>query len=345
MQCADGRRFSKLTKVTEQFDKTNIVDVANLKMYFPVTRGLLKKKVGDVKALDNISFSIRRGETLGLVGESGCGKTTVGRSIMQLYTPTGGDIRFEGEIVTGLKENATRKYKRKMAMVFQDPYSSLNPRLSAGDIVGEPLRIHKLVSGKAEYADRVADLFVMSGLSPDMMDRYPHEFSGGQRQRLAVARALAGDPSLIVCDEPISALDVSMQAQILNLLQDLQDKQNNLSYLFISHDLLAVQYVSHRVAVMYLGKIVEIAESKELYANTCHPYSCALLSAQPLPDPVAEETRHRIILEGDVPTPLNPPSGCSFHPRCSRAQPECAEVAPELRDCGNGHFVSCHRAA
>jgi oligopeptide transport system ATP-binding protein len=321
---------------------TNIVEVENLKVYFPVKRGFLRRKIGDVKALDDVSFSIKSGETLGLVGESGCGKTTVGRSIIQLYKPTEGKIRFEGTQLTGLTDAELRKYKRKMSIVFQDPYSSLNPRMSAGEIVGEPLIVHNLVKDKKEYEERLAQLFIMSGLSPDMEDRYPHEFSGGQRQRISVARALAGDPSLIICDEPISALDVSMQAQILNLLQDLQQQQKRLSYLFISHDLLAVEYISQRVAVMYLGKLVELAPASDLYKNTLHPYSQALLSAQPLPDPVAEESRSRIILTGDVPTPLNPPSGCSFHPRCFMAKPECSEVTPTLRDVGGNHFVACH---
>lgn len=328
--------------VSETVERRNSVDVENMKMYFPVRRGLLRRHVADVKALDDVSFSIKPGETLGLVGESGCGKTTVGRCIMRLYKPTEGVLKFEGQDITNSSESELRPVRRRMTMVFQDPYSSLDPRMSSGDIVGEPLKIHKLTSNKSEYADRVSELFKMSGLSPDMSDRYPHEFSGGQRQRLSIARALAGDPSLIVCDEPISALDVSMQAQILNLLQDLQSNSKQLSYLFISHDLLAVQYISHRVAVMYLGRIVETAPSAELYGHTLHPYSQALLSAQPIPDPIAEETRNRIILTGDVPTPLNPPSGCSFHPRCSMAKKECSESIPKLRDFGNGHMVACH---
>jgi len=319
-----------------------IVDVVDLKMHFPVKRGFFRRKVGEVKAIDGVSFSIQPGETLGLVGESGCGKTTVGRCITRLYRPSNGNIIFEGADISHMPENEIRKHRRRMSLVFQDPYSALNPRMHSRDIVGETLKTHKLVSGKKEYEERIAELFVMSGLSPDMMDRYPHEFSGGQRQRLSIARSLACDPTLIVCDEPISALDVSMQAQILNLLQDLQNKNPNLSYLFISHDLLAVQYISHRVAVMYLGRIVEMASSAQLYSNTLHPYSQALLSAQPLPDPVAEETRNRIILTGDVPTPLNPPSGCTFHPRCPAAKPECSQAQPQLKDTGNGHFVACH---
>lgn len=331
-------------KAAEIVKRGNTVDVVNLKMYFPVKRGLLKRKVADVKALDDISFSIKPGETLGLVGESGCGKTTAGRCIMRLYKPTAGVLFFEGTDISTVSDNTLREFRRRMAIVFQDPYSSLNPRLNSGEIVGEPLKIHKLVKSKGEFRDRVAELFTMTGLSPDMMDRFPHEYSGGQRQRLSIARALAGDPSMIVCDEPISALDVSMQAQILNLLQELQQKKKGLSYLFISHDLLAVQYISQRVAVMYLGRIVEIASSKELYSNTLHPYSKALLSAQPVPDPVAEESRNRIILKGDVPTPLNPPSGCAFHPRCPIAQKCCSEATPLLRDAGDGHMVACHFA-
>jgi oligopeptide transport system ATP-binding protein len=260
-----------------------------------------------------------------------------------LYKPSSGQIIFNGKDIASVPENKLRDVRRDMSIVFQDPYSSLDPRKNSGKTVGEPLIIHKLTSSKAEYTEKVEELFRITGLSPDMMDRYPHEYSGGQRQRLSIARALAGDPSLLICDEPISALDVSMQAQILRLLQELKQTKKKMSYLFISHDLLAVQYISDRVAVMYLGRIVELAKAKELYSNTLHPYSQALLSAQPVPDPVEEETRQRIILTGDIPTPLNPPPGCSFHTRCPIATKECSEMAPELKDIGNEHFVACHK--
>jgi peptide/nickel transport system ATP-binding protein len=318
-----------------------VLDVRNLRMYFPVTRGLLRRKIADVKAIDDVSFTIRKGETLGLVGESGCGKTTVGRCTQRIYKPTAGQIFFEGEDVALLGKNRLKPLRRRMAVVFQDPYGSLNPRMNAGTIVGEPLRVHHLISSNKEYEEKVAELFLMAGLDPSMTDRFPHEFSGGQRQRIAIARALAGDPSLIICDEPISALDVSIQAQIINLLQELQQKKEGLTYMFISHDLLAVQYVSTRVAVMYLGRIVEIADSRELYDNTLHPYSKALLSAVPFPDPHLEETRERIVLEGDVPSPLNPPRGCHFHTRCPIAGTECSETIPPLCDVGKGHEVAC----
>jgi peptide/nickel transport system ATP-binding protein len=318
-----------------------ILDVKDLRMYFPVTRGLLRRKVADVKAVDNVSFTINRGETFGLVGESGCGKTTVGRCAQRLYRSTEGQILFEGQDIASLSGNKVKTLRRKIAVVFQDPYGSLNPRMNAGSIIGEPLKVHHLVSSDKEYKEKVEELFLMAGLDPSMTDRFPHEFSGGQRQRIAVARALAGDPSLIICDEPISALDVSIQAQIINLLHELQEKKEGLTYMFISHDLLAVQYISTRVAVMYLGRIVEIAGSQELYDNTLHPYSKALLSAIPLPDPHIEEKRERIILKGDVPSPLNPPSGCNFHTRCPIAVSECSKVVPPLREVGGGHQVAC----
>jgi oligopeptide/dipeptide ABC transporter ATP-binding protein len=320
-----------------------ILDVKELRMYFPVTRGLFRRKIADVKAVDNISFTIKRGETLGLVGESGCGKTTVGRCTQRLYRPTAGQILFEGQDIALFSEKKIKTLRHKMAVVFQDPYGSLNPRMNAGSIVGEPLKVHHLVSNNKEYEKKVDELFLMAGLDPSMTDRFPHEFSGGQRQRIAIARALAGDPSLIICDEPIASLDVSIQAQIINLLQELQEKKKGLTYMFISHDLLTVQYISTRVAVMYLGRIVEIATSQELYDHTLHPYSRALLSAVPIPDPHLEEKRERIILQGDVPSPLNPPPGCNFHTRCPIAEPKCSEVVPSLLDVGNGHQVSCIR--
>jgi len=320
-----------------------ILDIQDLKMYFPVTRGLLRKKVADVKAVDGVNFKLKRDETLGLVGESGCGKTTVGRCVLGLYKPTEGKILFKGDDIATFSEKKLRQIRSNMALIFQDPYSSLDPRQSAGSIVGEPLKIHQLVLSKGEYRDRVEQLFHIVGLDTSMTDRFPHEFSGGQRQRIGVARALACDPDLIVCDEPISALDVSIQAQIINLLEQLQSSSKELSYLFIAHDLSVVRHISDRVAVMYLGRIVEICKSRVLYENPLHPYTRALLSAVPIADPVLEETRERIILKGEVPSPLNPPPGCSFHPRCFMAIPECSQAVPPLRDIGDGHEVACIR--
>ncbi len=320
-----------------------ILDVKDLKMYFPVTRGILRRKVADVKAVDGVTFTLKRGETLGLVGESGCGKTTTGRCVLRLYQPTAGQILFEGEDISSLSESKMRHIRSNMALIFQDPYSSLDPRQSAGSIVGEPLKIHNWVGSQSEYKDRVEQLFRLVSLDPSMIDRFPHEFSGGQRQRIGVARALACEPSLIICDEPISALDVSIQAQIINLLEELQEGIKGLTYLFIAHDLSVVRHISDRVAVMYLGRIVEITKSRTLYENPLHPYTKALLSAVPIADPFVEEKRERIILKGEVPTPLNPPSGCSFHPRCFMAVPECSQVIPPLRNVGDGHQVACIR--
>jgi peptide/nickel transport system ATP-binding protein len=319
-----------------------LLEVKNLKMYFPVTKGLLKKTVANVKAVDDVSFSIRKGETLGLVGESGCGKTTVARCILRLYRPTAGEVIFEGQDISSWPKNRIRPLRQKIQLIFQDPYSSLDPRQSAGNIVGEPLRIHQLTKNNDEYKQRLTELFRMVGLDPGMADRVPHEFSGGQRQRIGIARALASNPSFIVCDEPISALDVSIQAQVINLLQELQEKLG-LTYLFVAHDLSVVRHISDRVAVMYLGRIVEITDWKALYENPLHPYTKALLSAVPIPDPVVEEKRERIILQGDVPSPMNPPPGCNFHPRCPMAIPECSEKIPALREIGENHEVSCIR--
>jgi oligopeptide transport system ATP-binding protein len=321
-----------------------LLSVRNLKMYFPVTSGaVFQRKIAEIKAVDDVSFFIRRGETLGLVGESGSGKTTLGRCILQLYKPTSGDVIFDGQRLNDLSAKAMRPVRRRMQVVFQDPYGSLNPRMTCGDIVGEPLVVHKLTSSKGEYQDRIAELLNVVGLNPYMADRYPHEFSGGQRQRIGIARALAVDPTFIVFDEPVSALDVSIQAQVMNLLERLQD-QFALTYLFIAHDLSVVRHISDRVAVMYLGHVVEIADRAELYENPLHPYTKALLSAVPIPDPVAEATRERTILTGEVPSPMNPPEGCVFNTRCPIAIKECRVEMPELREVSKGHWVACIRA-
>src|SRR5512137_2821927 len=310
-----------------------LLEVKNLKMYFPINQGIvMQRKVGDVKAVDGLDFFVRRGETLGLVGESGCGKSTTGRAILQLYRPTSGEVLYQGQDLCKLKGESLRRMRRKMQMIFQDPYASLNPRMTVGDIIGEPLIIHDVARGK-EVQDRVEELLKVVGLNPLFSNRYPHEFSGGQRQRIGVARALALQPEFIVCDEPISALDVSIQAQVVNLLEDLHS-QFNLTYLFIAHDLSMVRHISSRVAVMYLGVIVELSSRDELYNNPLHPYSQALLSAVPVPDPAVEEKRQRIILQGDVPSPVNPPSGCRFRTRCPLAVGICAETRPEWRDAG-----------
>jgi len=319
-----------------------LVDVKDLRVYFPVTAGLIfQRKVADVKAVDNISFSIKRGETLGLVGESGCGKSTTGRAILQLYRPTSGSVLFDGHELTKMKGSELRRFRRRMQMIFQDPYASLNPRMSVGSIIAEPLAIHNLAKGKARK-ERVQELLRVVGLNPFYANRYPHEFSGGQRQRIGIARALAVEPQFIVADEPVSALDVSIQAQIINLMEDLQD-QFNLTYLFIAHDLSVVRHISDRVAVMYLGRIAELADRNELYENPLHPYTKALLSAVPVPDPAVEAKRERIILTGDVPSPLRPPPGCNFHTRCPIAIEECRERIPEFREVLPGHWVACHR--
>jgi len=324
--------------------RDTILDVQDLKMHFPVTSGMLfNRSVAYIKAVDGLSFTVKRGETFGLVGESGCGKTTTGRCILQLYKPTSGDIIFEGQVLNELSSSNMRGMRREMQVIFQDPYSSLNPRMTAGNIVGEPLRVHNLVSSNAEYRDRVAELLLNVGLNPAMANRFPHEFSGGQRQRIGVARALSVNPKFIVADEPVSALDVSIQAQIINLLEELQE-QFGLTYLFIAHDLSVVRHISDRVGVMYLGHLVELADRNEIYANPIHPYTKALLSAVPIPDPVIDAQRERVVLTGEVPSPLNPPTGCVFHPRCPIATEDCARVTPELREVEPGQWAACIRA-
>ncbi len=317
-----------------------LLKVVDLKMHFPIYRGVFQRQVGAVHAVDGVSFDVKRGETLGLVGESGCGKSTTGRTILQLYKPTAGEVFFKGSNLVSLKSEEMRWMRRQMQMIFQDPYASLNPRMTVAEIVGEPLTVHNVATGK-EIQEHVMHLLEIVGLNPSFAGRYPHEFSGGQRQRIGVARALALQPSFIICDEPISALDVSIQAQVVNLLEELQE-QFNLTYLFIAHDLSMVRHISKRVAVMYLGVIMELANRDDLYLEPMHPYTQALLSAVPIPDPVADVNRKRVILEGDVPSPVNPPSGCRFRTRCPIAEKICAESRPEFREVKAGHFVACH---
>jgi oligopeptide transport system ATP-binding protein len=321
-----------------------LVEVTDLFKHFPIRRGILiPREVGAVKAVDGVSFFIHRGETLGLVGESGCGKTTVGRTILGLYDATDGQVSIDGHDVVHAKGKDWMPIRRKAQMIFQDPFASLNPRWTVNAIVSEPLRVHKLIADKKEQADRVVELLETVGLSDRMVNRFPHEFSGGQRQRIGIARALASDPLFVICDEPISALDVSIQAQVVNLLEDLQDRLD-LTYLFIAHDLSMVRHICNRVAVMYLGVIMELGERDELYDNPLHPYTKALLSAVPIPDPGTARQRQRVVLEGDVPSPINPPPGCRFHTRCPIAVDLCSQERPEWRELGRGHWVACHLA-
>ena len=316
-----------------------LIEVKDLKQYFNINVGLFRSK--PLKAVDGVSFSIKKGETLGLVGESGCGKTTVGRTLLHLYKPTAGEIYYQGKKIES--KNDVKEFRKKAAMVFQDPYSSLNPRMTVSDIIGEPLDIHKLYSNKKERQERILELMDSVGLNSEHAARYAHEFSGGQRQRIGIARALAINPDFIVCDEPVSALDVSIQAQVINMFADLQDKLS-LSYLFIAHDLLVVRHISDRIAVMYLGKMVELADADEIYNHPLHPYSKALMSAVPVPDPQIARANQRIPLGGDIPSPLNAPSGCPFRTRCPHACDACAQSMPELKELSSGHFVACHRA-
>lgn len=320
--------------------KDTLIEVKNLSKFFNINKGIFSKNTSYVKAVDDVSFSIKKGETLGLVGESGCGKTTTGRTLLKLYEPTAGEIIYDGKDIAKLNPKDMLPYRRKMQMIFQDPYASLNSRMTVGDIIAEPIEIHKLMN-KNEKLERVQYLLNRVGLNPDHASRYPHEFSGGQRQRIGIARALAVQPQFIVCDEPISALDVSIQAQVVNMLEDLQDDLG-LTYLFIAHDLSMVKHISNKIGVMYLGKLVEIAESNELYKNPLHPYTKALLSAIPVPDPDMAAENKRIMLEGEIPSPIDPPPGCRFRNRCRYAKPICSEVQPELKDMGGEHKVACH---
>ena len=317
------------------------VQIRNLKMHFPVTEGtIVQKTVAHVKAVDGVSFNINRGETLGLVGESGCGKTTVGRCILQLERPTAGEIMFDGRDLTQLTQKELIPVREKVQVIFQDPYSSLNPRMKIGTMLEEPMRVHGIITDASKRKERVRELLSVCGLDPKFADRYPHEMSGGQRQRVGIARALALDPAFIICDEAVSALDVSIQAQVINLLEDLRE-QFNLTYLFIAHDLSVVRHISNRVAVMYLGNLVELADGDELFDNPTHPYTRALLDAVPIPDPVVEGDREHRIIKGEVPSPMNPPSGCVFHPRCPMAVDSCRSSVPEFREIKSGHYVAC----
>jgi oligopeptide transport system ATP-binding protein len=319
-----------------------LLRVENLKVHFPVMRGVvLKKQVGTVHAVDGVSFTLDRGETLGLVGESGCGKSTTGLAVLRMQDVTSGRIEFEGQDITRHDKARMRPIRRRLQMVYQDPYGSLNPRMKVNAIIGEPLVVHGLADNRSAYDDRIAELMRTVGLLPDMADRYPHEFSGGQRQRIGIARALALEPSLIICDEPVSALDVSIQAQVVNVLQELQERMG-LAYLFIAHDLAVVRHLSHRVAVMYLGRIVEIASRDDLYRTPLHPYTQALMSAVPVADPVVEKSRQRIVVQGEVPSAMNPPPGCRFHTRCPLAMARCRTEDPPLADLGQGRAVACH---
>ena len=324
--------------MSENNSSKNLVDIKHLKEYFNVNVGFFKSK--PLKAVDDVSFSIKKGETLGLVGESGCGKTTVGRTILNLYKPTDGEIWYDGKLIK--TKDDIKEFRKKATMVFQDPYSSLNPRMTVSDIITEPLDVHELYTSKQDRRDRILELMGYVGLNSEHASRYAHEFSGGQRQRIGIARSLAVNPEFIVCDEPVSALDVSIQAQVINMFDELQDRLG-LTYLFIAHDLLVVRHISNRIAVMYLGKMVELADADEIYNHPMHPYSKSLLSAVPVPDPKIARANKRIVLSGDIPSPLNAPSGCPFRTRCQYAKPECAECMPEFKEISKGHFVACHR--
>ncbi len=333
--------MEKLADIEKKVGKDKpLIEVKDLKEYFYINTGLFRSK--PLKAVDGVSFSIKKGETLGLVGESGCGKTTVGRTLLHLYKPTAGEIRYDGKLIKSRSD--IKAFRKKATMVFQDPYSSLNPRMTVSDIIGEPLDVHKLYSSKQERQDRILELMSYVGLNSEHAARYAHEFSGGQRQRIGIARSLAVNPDFIVCDEPVSALDVSIQAQVINMFDELQEKLG-LTYLFVAHDLLVVRHISDRIAVMYLGKMVELAPAAEIYDRPLHPYSKSLLSAVPVPDPKTARANQRIVLTGDIPSPLNAPSGCPFRTRCKYATDKCAESMPEFKEVAPGHFVACHRTA